>query len=779
MSCPDDFVLFQLREGGLEAGDEQAAVDHLAGCPLCQGRMAELDALSTALTDPEPVLERERAAFVAEVVRRLDASGGAAAAAAPRGPRWGVVVPAVAAACCGLVALIVVPSFFTMGREASPPLARMEEGEAALQAAAPGQAAPAEPQAEPSVSALFRTTEVLGAPRAAGDLEATGGGAAGDDLGGLRGRLGGVAGAPAPERPTKSVVRRREAPDRSASVGSPRPASPLKAAQGAVPPSGTALTEMDRRSSSGLVFPSGGTGSRGGWSQPHVATTTARAVAIDPNGRFATTYRPGRGHLWRFESAMFRGQVPEPALALVTDVGGGAGPAVPAPGDRALALGVSAELGELSPEGGAVHLAVTLRSTERAAAGRAEMAVHLVVDTSGSMAGAAIEHARQAAARLVGMLEGGDRFSLVVYSSDARVLVADGPVGPRRAEILGQVGTMSAGGGTNLEAGLRLGYGQARASRQGRDSVQLVVVLSDGRANQGMTDPWGLSEMAAAAFQEGFETTTVGGGDDYDPLVMSTIAEYGDGGYYYLPDGSTIEQVLRSELEVRTQPVARGVELRVRLAEGVELLQVYGSRRLSELEAQRVRSAEVAIDHQAAHRDGISRDREHDQEGGMRFFIPGFARDDQHTVLLRLRVAGGVPGARAVLADVELRYKDRITLGNGGDERRVERVYGASAAAARASQDRGVRRAVLAFRTGEALGAVSTMVASGQQSGALSLLHERARLLRAASGELGDRAMAAEADRLDAFAGVLATQGIGNRLMLGAIVQRASSGMMR
>ena len=33
-------------------------------------------------------------------------------------------------------------------------------------------------------------------------------------------------------------------------------------------------------------------------------------AAIDPNGRFATTYRPGGGHLAAFESAVARGIVP-------------------------------------------------------------------------------------------------------------------------------------------------------------------------------------------------------------------------------------------------------------------------------------------------------------------------------------------------------------------------------------------------------------------------------------------------------------------------------------
>jgi Ca-activated chloride channel family protein len=506
----------------------------------------------------------------------------------------------------------------------------------------------------------------------------------------------------------------------------------------------------------------------------------AQPMSIDPNGRFATTYRPGRGHLSRFESAMLKGRVPEPALALVAEVGRGSGAGVAAPTEKALAMHIATEMSKLPPEGGPVHLALTLRSTAATPAGRPEMAVHLVMDTSGSMSGAAIEQARQAALQLVGLLQPEDRFSLVSYNSGASVVVADGPVGSRHGQIVRQISQIRAGGGTNLEAGLRMGYAQSQASRQGRDSVQLVIVISDGRANQGVTDPWALSELSAAAFQSGAETTTIGVGDNYDPLVMSTIADYGAGGYYYLPDASTIQQVLEAELNVRSQPVARGVELRVRLGPGVELLQAYGSRRLNELEASRVRATEVAIDHQTAHRDGIDRDRQEDRQGGMRFFIPGFARDDQHTVLLRLRVpAGGASRPALVLADVELRYKDRVLRQNQGDERRVSVAYASSQQQALSSQDRRVRRAVLTFRTGEALAGVSGQLASGDQARAVAVLHERSRLLRAAAQQLNDAALRAEAERLDAFRAMLVSQGIGNRLMLGALVQRAGSSMIR
>ena len=87
--------------------------------------------------------------------------------------------------------------------------------------------------------------------------------------------------------------------------------------------------------------------------------------------------------------------------------------------------------------------------------------------------------------------------------------------------------------------------------------------------------------------------------------------------------------------------LATAVEVRVRLKKDVDLLRVYGSRRLNQSEAARVRAQEVAADAQASKRDGIKQDRQDDGEGGMRFFIPAFSRGDSHALLLKVGAKAG------------------------------------------------------------------------------------------------------------------------------------------
>src|SRR5690349_21026232 len=129
-------------------------------------------------------------------------------------------------------------------------------------------------------------------------------------------------------------------------------------------------------------------------------------------------------------------------------------------------------------------------------------------------------------------------------------------------------------------------------------------------------------------------------------------------------------------MDKRLDPVATAVELRVRLKKGVELLAVYGSKKLSDSEAARVRAQEVAADKQAEKRDKIAADRKEDKEGGLRFFIPAFAKDEAHSLLFKLRVPEGAD--KRGIADIEIRYKDRVAKKNVSDETPVSAAYAAS-----------------------------------------------------------------------------------------------------
>lgn len=467
---------------------------------------------------------------------------------------------------------------------------------------------------------------------------------------------------------------------------------------------------------------------------------------IDPNGRFATTYRPGGGHLSAFESAVAAGILPASEREIVSDIGARYAPTLEPPKEGALAFGVDFERGKLPPSGGPVHVRLSLRSTGASAPERPPLSVVVVMDVSGSMRGQLIQAARTAASDLVDKLDANDDFSLVTFSTGAEVKIPMGKVGSRRESLKKSIGDIVEGGGTNIGEGLRLGYEQANDKAAAKDGVRVVFLMSDGRANEGTTNRSQLAKLSLDAFQGGIQTSSFGMGTDYDGPLMSQIAQDGAGGYYYLRDAAQIPAALGTELEKRLEPVATAVEVRLRLKPEVELLNVYGSRRLSEAEASRVRQIEVAQDQQTQKRDGIKANRQEDVEGGMRFFMPAFAKDDSHSILLKLRLPEGV-GPKDV-ALVELKYKDRITKKNVTTELPIKLEYANSDAESARSIDPSVARTVQGFAAGETLMKAAALIGQNQNQRAIDLLGEREGLLHHAAFALGEPLFVEDAKRL-------------------------------
>jgi Ca-activated chloride channel family protein len=546
----------------------------------------------------------------------------------------------------------------------------------------------------------------------------------------------------------------------SAPVTSPLPSPPRAAGRGA----GAAFAPQ--RSEKGLtmgLFAGGsqgvmGHGSALGAAAPAATIALPNDVApvpppvavthLNPNARYATTYRPGGAAMAAFDEAVSRGQIPTSYKDLVGDFGARYTPALAAPADGALAISVDTERGAVAPGGGPMNLVVALASSDRMPS-RAPLSVHIVLDVSGSMAGRAIEDAKNAAEATVRKLEPADDFSMVTFSNDAQILVNDGPIGPRRAQVLARIQDVQANGGTCISSGLDLGYAEARAHSVSDEAVRVVMLLSDGHANAGDTDPASLANRAARAFQDGIQTSAFGLGQDFDAGLMSGIADRGAGGYYYLADSSQIESVLAREIDARLRPAATAVEVRVRLRPDVSATRVFGSRELTAVESSSVRAQEVAVDRQESHR-GIASDRESDAAGGMRFFIPAFARADRHSTIITLALPSGT-GERSI-ASVEVRYKDRLLQKNVTRELPVRVRWAASDAESASTEDASLQRMAQAFAAGETILEAADRVDSGDRAGARQLLDERADVLQRASVALAEPRLAEDGARLQRLA---------------------------
>lgn len=166
--------------------------------------------------------------------------------------------------------------------------------------------------------------------------------------------------------------------------------------------------------------------------------------------------------------------------------------------------------------------------------GREPLPINLsvVVDRSGSMQGDKLEYVKKAAKSLVRKLGKKDRLSVVSYGHEVRVELPPAPVtDPQRVEQI--IEDIQIRGNTNLSGGWLQGcdFVDSGLSEQG---VNRVLLLTDGLANEGITDPTRLAAAARGKRTAGVTTTCFGVGMSFNEDLLTRMSSEGGGSFYFI-----------------------------------------------------------------------------------------------------------------------------------------------------------------------------------------------------------------------------------------------------
>ena len=197
----------------------------------------------------------------------------------------------------------------------------------------------------------------------------------------------------------------------------------------------------------------------------------------------------------------------------------------------------------------------------------------LVVDRSGSMQGKKIEYAIKAACYAVEQLSYSDRVSLTVYDQQVNVIVPS-TLASNKEVILNRIKQIRPGGSTALHDGWLEG-GKQVSQYLNTEQLNRVILLSDGLANVGETNPDVIGSNVHGLSKRGVSTTTMGIGDDYNEDLMESIALAGDGNYYYIQDPAQLEGIFAKELLGIKGTVGQKASIGVKTQGNVELVDVF------------------------------------------------------------------------------------------------------------------------------------------------------------------------------------------------------------
>jgi Ca-activated chloride channel family protein len=303
-------------------------------------------------------------------------------------------------------------------------------------------------------------------------------------------------------------------------------------------------------------------------------------------------------------------------------------------------LSIDARLGQAKLPSGTTEdtllfTSVTGSDLEKISAPPLNLAI--VIDRSGSMRGARIANAIDAAAGTIARLRDGDSVTVVSFDTEAQVVVPPTIASAsNRDSMTAAIRSIRLGGDTCISCGIESAMNLMSVSAvASSDHVSRMLLLSDGATNHGITDNAGLRALADRMRDRGCAISTIGVDVDFDEKVMALLAQESNGRHYFVANAGDLPGVFSQEFDNLLATVAREAELTVELSPGVELDQVF--------------------------------DRTFRRENG-RIVIPfgTFSAKQQKTVLMKLRIddARAKNGAQPV-ASVRLTYRDLVHQDQG------------------------------------------------------------------------------------------------------------------
>jgi Ca-activated chloride channel family protein len=186
--------------------------------------------------------------------------------------------------------------------------------------------------------------------------------------------------------------------------------------------------------------------------------------------------------------------------------------------------------------------------------------LQVVLDRSGSMAGDRLEGAKSALIALVDRLDPSDNLGVVAFDDETQIVVPAGPLTNKTA-VKHAIVAVDAGGCTDLSSGYLRGLQEAQ--RVAGPTGATLLLVSDGHANAGVTDPDQLGQVATRARAKNVTTSTLGFGLGYDEQLLGALARGGAGNELFAEEADTAVALIAGEVDGLLTQVAQAASLRL------------------------------------------------------------------------------------------------------------------------------------------------------------------------------------------------------------------------
>ena len=209
---------------------------------------------------------------------------------------------------------------------------------------------------------------------------------------------------------------------------------------------------------------------------------------------------------------------------------------------------------------------------------RTPYGIAFVIDRSGSMAGKPLDEAVRCVNFMVDRLLESDVAALVTFDSNVTL---DYPLTALcdKREIKTILATVHSGGTTNLHGGWRAGADEF-VHKESKAAIKRVILLSDGRANEGLTNSNQIAAQAEEFASKGITTSTYGLGREFNEELMVDLAKAGQGNHYYAESAEDLLESFNEEFELMDNLWAKDMVLSIQPKDGVQIKLMNDYRRI-------------------------------------------------------------------------------------------------------------------------------------------------------------------------------------------------------
>jgi Ca-activated chloride channel family protein len=186
-----------------------------------------------------------------------------------------------------------------------------------------------------------------------------------------------------------------------------------------------------------------------------------------------------------------------------------------------------------------------------------------LIDVSGSMQ---VENklplVKQALNLLIDQMRPDDNIAIVTYAGAAGLALGSTPCS-KKDKIKAVIDRLEAGGSTAGGQGIELAYIIAKESMV-EDGNNRIILVTDGDFNVGVSSDGELKQIIEQKRKDGIYLTVCGFGmGNYKDSKMETLADYGNGNYYYIDAYNEAKKVFSTGLTGTLYTIAKDVKIQV------------------------------------------------------------------------------------------------------------------------------------------------------------------------------------------------------------------------